>query len=748
MPYLFQNIKRLYNMSSKHSERIIKIAIITSALLSIIFVSKIESINAPTFHLDGAFQTASTLYRLNANQVPGRDFFPYLGIGPTYALYPTFLLMGGDLSASVFSSFFIIILSSTIAIATIWQLIWNPQNKLTSITAASLILMTILFFKYHLHIILPNWIDWSTQPGNSLRPLRNFIPYIVAIFLLLFFLKHKSIRIKYFFASIICGIISLWSNDFAIPTGILFMFFLILYSKKKHSIRIKHLLVFFTITMLSVAFFLLIATKGYALSMIKYNLIDVARDQWWYFGPYSESSRIFSILDIVRLFSKENYLPIIILIAATYHFIKFSNKENALILWIGIVLFFGGTLASIGGHIGGYFGGFYFWGASTLIIGTLKILNDLSKRYLKPNSFTYSRLPLFTFMLFALFIIGMLGKDLRDLKNTAKNDEKRFFTPELGGYLPIQWKDYVKLAREKADKVVYEEYWGLWSAVQNKVPIFPVDSAISALGSTRELISEDLDKIDLFITTRHSFAGGWQSWSLSQNYWLYGKILNNYTPFAYSPATIIWQKNTTAEQIQDVSCNVDKQKNSISLNAPSEGFYEISVNYRVPGKERTLLLAENNISFGGDANGNISLNTSQNYAKFPIYVANKENHVVNFKLIPRKNITDFIIACSSIKITLSNSEALALPDASFYANLTDNNYDHGIGIRHAGFLLPNKTYFRDKFSIGKIVLMPNGEKRNIKWIGEDGQLLSIVVSGDILNAKEVGFPTNLKTADK
>ena len=41
-----------------------------------------SSLTVPTYHLDGSFQTASGLFRLAEGDVPGRDFYPYLGIGP------------------------------------------------------------------------------------------------------------------------------------------------------------------------------------------------------------------------------------------------------------------------------------------------------------------------------------------------------------------------------------------------------------------------------------------------------------------------------------------------------------------------------------------------------------------------------------------------------------------------------------------------------------------------------------------
>jgi hypothetical protein len=61
------------------------------------------SIDIPIFHIDGAFQTASSLFRLDSGQLPGRDFYPYLGVGPLLAIFPIFKIGGSDLSATIFA---------------------------------------------------------------------------------------------------------------------------------------------------------------------------------------------------------------------------------------------------------------------------------------------------------------------------------------------------------------------------------------------------------------------------------------------------------------------------------------------------------------------------------------------------------------------------------------------------------------------------------------------------------------------
>jgi exopolyphosphatase/guanosine-5'-triphosphate,3'-diphosphate pyrophosphatase len=121
-----------------------------------------------------------------------------------------------------------------------------------------------------------------------------------------------------------------------------------------------------------------------------------------------------------------------------------------------------------------------------------------------------------------------------------------------------------------------------------------------------------------------------------------------------------------------------------------------------------------------------------------------QNEVVVFRFLSLPEKKSFIIEdCSAKKILLSDSEVLAFPDSSFYASLTDARWNKGIGREHAGFLLPNRPEFREKFSPGKIVILPNGDQRTILWTHTDKQLYSIVVSGNTLQSNEIGYPTEL-----
>lgn len=734
---MFINIKKLLPQTMKNS------IIIFCAFLSIVLVARLQSIDTPTFHLDGAFQTASGLYRLHAGQFPGRDFYPYLGIGPLYSLYPIFEFTGHNMAASVFAAYFSILLINMTIFTILWQLIWEKTHIITSLTAASFYIICILSIEYLSPITLPDWFLWSLQPGNSLRPLRAFIPYLVVVVIL--FLdsrKNSQQRNNSFISGIILGLITLWSNDFAIPTALLFILLFSLHLKKIDVPFIPFFSLFLFSAISSSLIFPFLATHGHFIEMIRYNFIDVASDQWWYFAPYEETSRIFSVKDLHRLFSEETYFPLFILLITSLFFFHHRTKKSMLLLWLGIVLCSGGILASVGGHIGGYFGGFYFWGALASGIGFSQIL--YTKVILKQRSIPKRFFYVFQIGILILSIIftGNLWKNLIQSSDIAKNDSHRFYVPELGGYLPSTWKSYIDLVKENSQKKVFEEYWGIWSALKGTPSTWPVDATIHALGHTRDIVHTSLDDAEIITTTRHSFSGDWQSWNLSQNYWFYEDLLENYAPFFSSPNILVWEKTHSTSIDYPVDCQVSMDRKSLTIRSSPQSFFEVTISYKIPNQGRMLLMAENGISYGGDANGYVSLDINASQTKFPVYLAKETSHLFRFLSLPEKK--SFIIEdCSAKKILLSDSEVLAFPDSSFYASLTDARWNKGIGREHAGFLLPNRPEFREKFSPGKIVILPNGDQRTILWTHTDKQLYSIVVSGNTLQSNEIGYPTEL-----
>ena len=165
-------------------QRAMAFAAVLSFLAWAAFYALWFTVDLPTTHLDGAFQSASSVYRLYAGYLPGRDFMPYLGIGPTFAIYPAFRVAGASLAASEFSTYLMTLVFSGLSISLLWHLILRPASFLTSIAAGAsflgLIVIAALFVP-----ALRDAFDHALTPGNSLRPIRTAAPSIaVAVYVL------------------------------------------------------------------------------------------------------------------------------------------------------------------------------------------------------------------------------------------------------------------------------------------------------------------------------------------------------------------------------------------------------------------------------------------------------------------------------------------------------------------------------------------------------------------------------------
>jgi hypothetical protein len=731
---------------------ILKISIFLCWLLWAVFYSLTVAINIPTFHLDGAFQTASGLYRLDAGQFPGKDFLPYLGIGPLLALYPFFKVFGGNISASVFSAQFIVLIFGLTSVAFIWHLIWRPKSFWSSLTAAGLLFFMPIGFSNYMSMQLPDWMSFQMSPGNSLRPLRAFAPYLIAITYYFFFFHIKLARNKYFFSGLLTGAILLWSNDFAIPSAGLFGVFIIASAIYRRQLQCRNVLIYSVTAVFAWAIFLALLTHGHPIKLLKYNFLDIAQDQWYFFGPYNESTRILSFKLIALLFSAETWLPLLTLTFLSFVAVKTKLIEHALLVLIGTVLFAGGTLTSIGGHVGGYFGGFYFWGMMVVCIGLANLAWFLL-RYISALTTNY-KLQTYNCVLLVLILFLSSGFMLTSIYNfksdkvIASNDVNRFYVAELGGYLSKEWKDYIDLARRTNEPEVFEEYWGLWSATRKIFPAWPVDSVIHTLGSTRIKAASALENAKLIITTNEKGHSGWVGWNMSQSYYFYKDLIHNWSPVYNSPLTTVWRRTQRNQKLIEVPCKI-VNKNQIMITTDRLGLLEIYIKYSVNGF-RSLLLLENNFSFSVVSKGFVSLNPNVGNALIPAYAYKKGDNFFHSKFIPaNRNTTSRIVSCKA-NLLLGNliyGKSMLINSIYVEDDLTDENWVHGVARSFSGFVIPNRIDADQKYKVGRLVKFIDGESRQIMRVDPSEKYLNIYLSGDKLDSEKVGLPINFIVVD-
>ena len=368
----------------------------------------------------------------------------------------------------------------------------------------------------------------------------------------------------------IAGMTFLWSNDYGLSTAMLIILLGIFFAYRSNELNTKILLSIFGSSLIVGAGGLMIATNGHAAELLKYNFIDVATDQYWYFCCWDPDIKIFSVNDVFSkfLFAKHNiglwFVVWIALLVSTY---RQYSVEKLLILFIGLALFFGGAIASIGGHIErGYMAAFFFWCEAVILVyllclidnrlanlETLKLSQSLPGRVMKG---LYARGPNLWGLIVLLAASGVLIQSIVHYQNqiaTAKSDPARFYVKELGGYLPFEWQKHVELARRNKDKHVVEEYWGIWGGVAHNINLLPVDSTIHALGAVREKFQAQMETLpDHVITSSQEKSQPWYGWLISANWWFYKILLENYDYQQTSPSTYFWSSERELPRLKEV----------------------------------------------------------------------------------------------------------------------------------------------------------------------------------------------------
>ena len=480
-------------------------------------------------------------------------------------------------------------------------------------------------------------------------------------------------------------------------------------------------------------------TLGHPLQLLQYNFFDVAQDQWWFFGPYLEGSRITSLQDLSLLFSTYNSFSFFVLAGMAVLALRTRLVEHVLLLWIGVTLFAGGVASVVGGHNGDYyFHAFQYWGMATAIAGLARLLWLATRRF-STDDYYYKLHRLFGALCISALLMITSYDQYRAEFVGAKNDPNRFFVPELGGYLGSEWRDYIQLARNTtAKETVIEEYWGLWSAMQRKFAPWPVDSVIHALGHTRELARENMQLANVVTSTKYSNSPPYQPWNLSQSYWFYENQLKGWSVTYVGPTTVVWHRDKTPRPDAPVNCTVNAQSQSLNVQVSTNGFYEIEVLYKVEGTGRVISMIKNNINFGDDASGYVSVNPNGSKVKFPAYITAGQGNL-DTKLVGNKGVKFNISSCTANYLPFRNAHVMdvRLP-ADFY--ITDGNWERGISRVFPGFFVPNLPIYSDEYIPEKIIRFKNGEDRTILRSVPMGGYLHVYVSGSLLDASKVGTP--------
>lgn len=710
---------------------LIQLVSITLCLYAIAQLSLSAAVNLSTFHIDGAYQTASGLFRLQAGELPGRDFFPYLGTGVLLSLYPAFLLFNGDLAASTAGAHLMVALSQALSGAVVLYLCVG--RRLSWAITLGLMLVTLALLINN----PPPLLAERLAPGNSLRPLRSALPYLAAL-PVYFALARASLR-SFVVLGLVAGAAMIWSNDFALPVafhcGLAALGLMIIGPDRRYRLRGAAL---FAASFLAGLIPLLLATGGHLLPLLQFNFIDVAGDQWWYFGPWVESCRLYLVTDLPKLVSQDNLLGLFALgVVMTGAWMRRTAAWFTL-LWLGSTLLIGGILASVGGHFGGYFTPFQFWGLVVVAALGIRLAATLLRNETTPAVGIKLML---AGALGASGYFAYAGHQTHQQVVAKAQEHDQLYVPELGGYLPADWAQYVQLARDSAaDDAVLEEYWGIWSAVRRSRPLLPVDSAIHALGSVRDRAREVMAEApDTLITTLPAHSA-WQSWSLSTNYWLYQPLLAEYSPVATSPHTVVWRRRDdppTPAPLQN--CRIEEDGSAVTVEVAQGGYVELHLEHSpVPGG-RQITMLHTAIPYAAGADGWLALAPGSASTLVPAYAPAAGEHRFATQLTPSSAKPPITIQACSYR-PLAYPWPQALENLDIPSPVSDAHWVNGVGRKRAALLVAASPEHFARLVSRAVIVFATGERRTVAEAVDTGPWLEVLLEGPPLDATAMGFP--------
>ena len=580
----------------------------------------------PTHHVDGAFQTVSGLLRLSEGQLPGRDFFPYLGIGPLFMLFPVFAALGGDLDDSVVASHFMTLLALQFVVAVLAVLIFRRRSIWTVAWAAAATVVVLY--------LAGDWpafaaLTQATTPGNSLRPLRAVAPYLLTALVLAVPLGTGRSRVRVAALGAACGLVmALWSNDYGLLSGGLMLVLLTgqLLRRPRDGGRRERLGDVAVLGAAAAAGWLVLglaATGGHFRSYLAYNVADVRADQFWYFGGWDESSKIYSLGDLVAAMDAEDaLLPLLVLAAVLLGALLLRDRGLLLAGYLGTTTLAAGVLASVGGHTGGYFSSLRLWALVVVLVGTARLAALAAVAVARRTALAPAVGTAVRGVVVAGLLLGLLAASLSSVR-TARDADSTFAAnaafvhrPDLGGYLPVQFAEHLAVVGSGPAPV--EEYMGLAGALRGPTLDLPVDAVIHALGGQRDVFAERMAARPERVVSSAPGNSSYEPWGLSANWWFYRELFRSYEPQRTSPKTLVWTRTDPAVW-QPVDCRVDGY--GVALAADRPGLYEVTVDYRGPGRHaRAVTSLQNGINVVEGANGFVPLDPGATSQSVPVAV--------------------------------------------------------------------------------------------------------------------------------
>jgi hypothetical protein len=525
-------------------------------------------INFDGYAANGAFQLMNPLTRLAHGQIIGRDFQFFHGSGVALVHYPIFAFFGKGLFGSEMSRWFTSIILFIIS-SLIFCRLWFANKKSTAHVKS--------VFAFVVAFALTESFSDAITPSNSLLGVRTTLPLIIgSLFLIRPQLTRRhlhiaKVRISFFnlSAGILLSLAVLCGTEHGIAAIIAFSLIelLIVIRSCKQSTKVQTAKVYFrnivqpfSIMIMSLAILSTAISYGHPWRLLRYNLITVPTEQFWYFG--ADPQGFLQITLLPKQLADPTMITLYVFLLATTSLMLLAKKMRLLdknqkyaayfLTSYGII-----TMGSLLGYftpIGQLVGIFRM----LIIIDSVIAVALVSKLLTMPNSYYRFASALFI----SLFLAQILNMNIRNLeyypvgqllKNTYHNIRGDHST-----LLGIKWQNRIAEFKPYIDEAkkqgVPYPLWSTYSSLyeQQSDIVHPssegCDYIIHCLGDKMRLQYVDdfkKDKPELVTTLQPSYFG-FEEWLWARHAEFFESLVANYTIVASNDSHILWKRRKQA----------------------------------------------------------------------------------------------------------------------------------------------------------------------------------------------------------
>jgi hypothetical protein len=474
--------------------------------------------------IDGAFQVFNPLRRLAAGQTPGGDFQFFHGLGTLLVHYPLFALFGGDLHASELSRE---VMSPLLYVLTAAVLLQTATRR-WRVTLVGTALMLVLIPAISVLIV----------PAGSLLGVRSAVPLLVGA-AIIYHRRSRPGRPELIARGVVLVLVSL-AFVMSVEHGLATIAAFVLVSLglreqpwRQTLVRLgQDLGVIFCLILLSFA-----CISGlHLLQPIKYALVELPGDQFWYFGTPPNSS-LLSLRDVL-----ENKLMIVEwYVAALLMVVIWRNRRpeyRPVRLGFIFLLIYGliSTFAAFGIKIPAYL--------QPLL--RIEFLVVIVTGYLMWRERDWSRSAR---AWAAAGVIGGLALLMLVLGLPGAYPMPDSHAPKISGTrMSASWQEYLRVmtATVPHSATLWQAYSNVFDAQRGSFNPSGYDYIIHALGPERRAAyvqKFEQAKPDYVTTPRRAYTK-YEEWLEMMHWDWYEQVFINYDHVATTPFSNVWKKHS------------------------------------------------------------------------------------------------------------------------------------------------------------------------------------------------------------